>query len=169
MIGICNEDLDQGYAPLYSILRAVSAHSPDSQFFPIFVSIMSACVRCYGCNKAFTPRGLAQHASKSQNTCCRGSNIPSCYQLVTLPIPHVAHPPGPSQVSTPRDSCNPHSGDEYDLASGQGSDDLSDLDRHSPTGAFITTHVPEQDGDIFPLCITISPFFLQLTMLKILM
>jgi hypothetical protein len=82
-------------------------------------------------------------------------------------LPHAAHPPGPSQVSTSGDSCDPHSGDEYDLASGQGSDDLSDLDGYSSTGAFIATHVPEQDGDIFPSCIMISPFFLQLTMLKI--
>ncbi len=79
---------------------------------------------------------------------------------MTLPIPHAAHPPGLSQISTSGDLHDPHSSDEYDLASSQGSDNVSDLGRHSSIGVFIITHVPKQDGDIFLSCITISPFFL---------
>ena len=114
-----------------------------------------ARVQCYECDKVFTPRGLAQHASKSRNAYCRASNNPSYYQLVTLPIPHAAHPPGPYQISASGDSHEPSLGDEYDLASGQGSDNVSDLGGHSSTGAFIITHVPKQDRDIFLSCITI--------------
>ena len=102
-------------------------------------------VRCHGCNKAFTPRGLAQHASKSRSAPCRASNTPSHYRLLSPPIPHVPLPPGPSQVSTSGDSRDAQSGDEFYQASG----------RHSSTGVFIMTHVPKQDGDLFLSCITI--------------
>ncbi len=119
----------------------------------------SVHVQCHKCNKVFTPYGLAQHASKSQNACCRASNNPSHYQLVTLPIPHAAHPPGPYQISASGDLHEPLLGDKYDLASGQGSNNVSDLGGHSSTGVFIIIHVPKQDGDIFLSYITIWPFF----------
>jgi hypothetical protein len=112
--------------------------------------MLSARVRCHGCNKAFTPYGLAQHGSKSPNTYCRASNNPTYYRFMSLPIPYAAHPLGPLQISTSGDSQDPQSGNEYDLASDQDSDDVSDLGRHSSAGGFIMTHVPEKDGDIFP-------------------
>jgi hypothetical protein len=122
-------------------------------------------VRCHECDKVFTPRGLAQHATKSRNLRCRATNNRSHYQLVPLPIPHVAHPPGPYQISTSGDSREPLSGDEYDLASNQGSDEVSEPGGHLSAGAFIMTHVPVQHGNIFPYYNL--TFFFQLMTLKI--
>ena len=148
------------------ILRAVSAYSSDSQSFSVLSAprlpnsvpaMTSARVRCRECDKVFTPRRLAQHASKSRNTRCRATHNSSHYQLATLPIPHALHQPRPYQISASGDSRDPSSGDEYDHASPsrQGSDSLSDLGGHLSPGAFIMTHVSEHDGVI----LRSDPFF----------
>jgi len=35
----------------------------------------SAQIRCNGCNRVFTPSGLSQHLSKTQDSRCRRSSI----------------------------------------------------------------------------------------------
>ena len=63
------------------------------------VTIMTtntARIRCPGCNKAFTPRGLSQHSSKSLDARCRGDCItletPIPYVLRTAFSPETDHP-----------------------------------------------------------------------------
>ena len=48
------------------------------------------------------------------------------------PFPHAAHPLGPSQLSTSGDSQDPQSGNEYDLASDQDSDDVDTIETPDP-------------------------------------
>jgi hypothetical protein len=46
---------------------------------------------CLGCNRTFSPCGLAQHISKSPDLCCQSSSVTP---LVPASIPHTAFSPG---------------------------------------------------------------------------
>ena len=46
----------------------------------------TAQLRCFGCNRVFSPRGLSQHISKTSNLRCRNPVAPH----VSATIPHTA-------------------------------------------------------------------------------
>lgn len=71
------------------------------------MAINTARIRCPGCNKAFTPRGLSQHSSKSPDSRCRQDHIalgpPAPYVSQTAFSPETDHMP-PSWSSAGADS-----------------------------------------------------------------
>ncbi len=52
-----------------------------------------AQVRCPGCERDFTPRGLSQHVSRTEESCCRDAIATSQAHLVSAAFPRMASPP----------------------------------------------------------------------------
>src|SRR3979490_1231821 len=50
-------------------------------------------VWCPGCEKGFTPRGLSQHVSRTQDLCCRRVVATSRSHLASTAFPHMGSPP----------------------------------------------------------------------------
>ena len=77
--------------------------------------MLTAEIRCPGCDKLFRPRGLAQHISKSRDARCHGSGAPLTPQVLAVSFPHTvsrqsAHPFPPLEASGgggPYDNLDP--------------------------------------------------------------
>ena len=50
-------------------------------------------VRCPGCESEFTPRGLSQHVSRTEDSRCRDGIVTSQSHLVSAAFPRMASPP----------------------------------------------------------------------------
>jgi hypothetical protein len=89
----------------------------------------------------FTPHGLFQHLSRSQDACCCHIITTSQSQLVSAPFPHMASPPALSPIWAP------HTADEDMLGNGYGeefwgdSNDSPDLGANVTVDEFTTTYV----------------------------
>ena len=153
-------DLD-GHSPLifvppcsFSLLQPVSfspphLHVPSPSLAPY--SMICVQVRCQGCDKAFTPRGLSQHASKTQDLRCRpDNNIPPLDHFRTPFIPRTASCSSPSLIRMPDAPSDAQPGDQYHGTPNEGLDDVPELGDISSNGASFMTHDPAQDGDTFP-------------------
>jgi hypothetical protein len=128
--------------------------------------MIPAQVQCRGCDKAFTPRGLSQHVSKTQNMRCRHVNNPPRACLDTPSISRTASQSSPSPNRTPEAISDDWPGDKYYHATSDGLGDGPDLGEDSSSGASFMTFVPNQGGDTFHPSIEISPLFLQLTTVR---
>src|ERR1700742_4520480 len=60
-------------------------------------------VRCHGCDRGFTPCGLSQHVSRTQDSRCHGVGVPSQAQWTPGFILQTASPPVLSLIHTPDD------------------------------------------------------------------
>src|SRR6266850_6636255 len=49
-----------------------------------------AQLQCFYCSKYFSPHGLSQHVSKTQDPHCCSSSITPRFQFVSATIPHAA-------------------------------------------------------------------------------
>src|SRR6267142_3211556 len=49
-----------------------------------------AQLQCFGCSKYFSPHGLSQHVSKTQDPHCHSSSIVPQFRFVSAIIPHMA-------------------------------------------------------------------------------
>jgi hypothetical protein len=73
--------------------------------------------RCPGCERHFTPRGLAQHISKSRDARCRDVGASLASQVLAVSFPHMVspQPSGPIPLSEasggdrPNDNLDPQS------------------------------------------------------------
>src|ERR1700730_10521446 len=61
----------------------------------------TAQVLCFGCNRKFSPRGLSQHVSKTQDLCCCSSSTAAQFPFASSAIPHAGFSlaPGPNYSS----------------------------------------------------------------------
>ncbi len=163
-----DEDSDNWYAPFIHCESLTDAHPsffvPLADFHPclgthlIFFpsslhpisiigtlqhSMIPAQVQCQGCDKAFTPHGLSQHMSKTQNLCCRHINRPPLDHFHTPSIPHMVSRSSPSPNRMPDAISDVQPGDKYHGASNDGLDDVPKLGEVSSDGASFTTYVSE--------------------------
>ena len=117
-------------------------------------SMIPAQVRCQGCDKAFTPRGLSQHVSKTQNERCRHINNLPLNNLSSPSILYtVSRSPSPPNCmlevisdDQPSNESRPTINQEFE--------DVPEFGEVSSSASFMT-RVPSQGGDIFLLCIEI--------------
>jgi hypothetical protein len=154
------------------IFATIFLIGPPSSFLPVSFkcafqfTMIPAQVRCRGCNKAFTPRGLSHHISKTQNMRCRRVNNPLWARFGSPSIPRAASRSSPSPNRIPEAISDDQRGDEYDCATTGGLDDGPDLGEDSSSGASFATCVPNQGRDTIPPSVEISLFFLQLTTIR---
>lgn len=81
--------------------------------------------RCPGCERRFTPRGFAQHISKTRDARCRGGGASLASQVLAVSFPDMVSP----QLSGP-----------IPLSEGSGGDRPNDnLDPQSTIGEFTVT------------------------------
>src|ERR1700730_18689613 len=61
----------------------------------------TAQVLCFACNRKFSPHGLSQHVSKTQDLCCRSSSTAAQFPFASSAIPHAGFSlaPGPNYSS----------------------------------------------------------------------
>ena len=69
--------------------------------------LVMAQVRCLGCNRKFSPRGLTQHHSKTQDPRCHSRSIVPQFLSVSATIPWAAFSVGPSGPGPQEDSIGP--------------------------------------------------------------
>ena len=135
------------------------------QFFPAHLcapslllvlqhTMLSAQVRCRGCDKAFTPHGLSHHASKTQNARCRPISNPPLDNWGSPSILCAASRSASPPNYMPEVISDDQPGNESRLTTNQESEDVPELGEVSSSGATSTTCVPNS-GDIFSLCIEI--------------
>jgi len=128
-------------------LHSVSILVPYNSMIPVQV-------RCQGCDKAFTPRGLSQHVSKMQNERCRRINNLPLNNLSSPSILYTAsRSPSPPNCmlevisdDQPSNESRPTINQEFE--------DVPEFGEVS-SSAYFMTRVPGQGGDIFLLCIEI--------------
>ena len=76
-------------------LPLISCPNPILPSCPLHLIMLTTQVQCRGCGRPFTPRGLSQHVSKTQDPRCRSalstSRVPtasSSAQNAVIPPPH---------------------------------------------------------------------------------
>ena len=130
------------YVPFYTriALKTNDVYSSHLFFFlsliaiPIAPSIvlcnspMAAQVQCYGCNRVFSPRGLSQHITRSQDIRCRHKFTISDSQIRTTPGSSTASSTAPIPIDSSRVTADITAGDEFPLENGEVSNQSSDLD-----------------------------------------
>ncbi len=62
---------------------------------------MTTLIHCQGCDSKFSPQGLSQHVSKSQDPRCQHAPITSQDLVLSLSIHHSSMPPPLNQIGTP--------------------------------------------------------------------
>jgi hypothetical protein len=115
-------------------------------YWTLTAHMIPAQIRCRGCDKVFTPRGLSQHTSKTQNVRCHTISNPPLDQFGSPSILRAVSRSALSPNHTPGVISDDQPGDEYRTTTDQGSDDVANLDDVSSDGAYFTAHVPNQGG-----------------------
>ena len=95
----------------------------------------SAQLRCHGCDKVFTPRGLSQHVNKTHDSRCR-VNVASQGRSVSASVVCTAFQPGLYPNHTSQDLGGNGPGGQYDRESGEASNETPDLNTLSSDGMF---------------------------------
>lgn len=143
----------------FSLLRLLSFFPPHlcvpSPLLAPYNTMIPAQVRCQGCDKAFSPAGLSQHMSKTQNLRCWRINNPPLDQFRTPSISCTASQYSPSLIRMPDAISDARPGDKYDGTTGDRPDDVPDLGEVSSDGASFMTHVHGQGRDALLPCIEI--------------
>ena len=96
-----------------------------------------AQTRCHGCKRAFTPRGLSQHAKKTLNARCQLVHSGSQDHLRSRSVTHVTSSLALNSSRTPR--INP--------------DDASGNDANNGTPPVSTAWAHELDGEFDMTCV----------------
>jgi len=107
----------------------------------------------------FTPHGLSQHASKTQNVCCHTINDPLQYQFGIPSILHVASPSAPSPNHITGAISNGQHGDEYHPTGDQVFNEVFNLDDDSSGSMSFALHVPNQEEGTFQHLLRSDTFF----------
>ncbi|KAF8481855.1 hypothetical protein DFH94DRAFT_691497 [Russula ochroleuca] len=76
----------------------------------------SVQIRCHGCNRNFTPRGLSQHVNRTPHPPCRAVYITSQLPSVSTSVPRTVFPPALDPSCTSCDLGDDTPGDEYGAA-----------------------------------------------------
>ena len=114
-------------------------------------SMIPAQVQCWGCDKVFTPCGLSQHTSKSQNIRCCHINHSPLDNLDTPSILCMVSRSASPLNHIPEVIGNDQPGNEYHPTINQDLDNVPKLGEASSNSTSFMT----QGGDIFLLCIEI--------------
>ena len=80
---------------------------------PTMNTTRPAQVRCPGCEKDFTPRGLSQHVTRTQDLRCRRVVAMSQTQLLSTAFPRMGSPPTLSSTWVSQVAGEDTMGDEY--------------------------------------------------------
>jgi len=91
-----------------------------------------AQVRCPGCERDFTPCGLSQHITKTQNLCCHHVLVTSQSCLVSGAFPHMASPLTLSSAWAPQDADEPALGNDFNEPT-QGEFTMNHITAHAAT------------------------------------
>jgi hypothetical protein len=129
---IGTDDSGNQQYPAEILFCPISFISPISPISCASLVIMTTpLIRCRGCGKEYTPRGLSQHVSKSRDIRCQPTPITSRVSAASSSIHHSAMPPSLNPICTLPISRNHMAGDQNDLVNGiQVSD-----------GAFVVIHL----------------------------
>ena len=115
--------------------------------------------QCQGCDRVFTPRGLSQHASKTQNVRCHAINNLLQYEFGIPSILRAASPSAPSPNHITAAISDSQHGNEYHPTGDQVFNKVPELDDDSSSGASFASHVPNQGEGTFSHLLRSDPFF----------